>query len=478
MTTYSDRQIIDGVLEEFAVVCSVAHPSGHENALAALLEKRLISRGLTVHRDAAGNLWADLPASPECADAPLIALQAHLDMVPVSGAADYDPLRDPVRFVEQDGWLSTGGRSTLGADCGAGLAVMLWLTARTSLPHPRLRLIMTVGEETGLTGARALDPAALADVRELINLDGFADDLLIAGAAGGLRERFSRPFGWTAPPAGQAWRLTVRGLTGGHSGYDIAKSRANANVLMAALLERLDAVRPVALFGFEGGTAFNAIPTACTADVVADGPVEAICARFSADMAAPYHETDPKGCVIAEPLPLPAQVWRAEDSRALLSLLEGLSDGVLHWQERETGLPSLSSNLGRVYAAGNVLYTDVMVRAVDADAQDAVHTARCALAERCGFDTAVYGSYPAWPLSAENTLVRGLDRCFHRVGRRMTVGAEHVGLEVSLLREKNPQMRCVSLGMRLEDCHSTAERWRLDTIPPLVRALTAYLAGE
>ena len=474
-TKYTDREIIDGVLEEFAQICSVPHPSGQEKALADLLWERLRAWGLRVQQDAAGNLWADLPTSEGRDGEGITALQAHLDMVPGTGDPAYAPSRDRIETVVQDGWLTTGGRSTLGADCGAGLAVMLWLCRQEGWSHPPLRLVMTVEEEVGLRGAHALDPAALAGVENLINLDGFSADRMIVGSAGGLREHFCRAVRWESAPEGDAWRITVAGLTGGHSGYDIDKGRANANLLMGMLLERLCGGRPAGFCGLTGGTSWNAIAASCTAELVTRAPVEAIVRRFQAEVCTQYAETDPRVIVTARRLPRPAQVWSEADGTALLDFLAGLSNGVLR---RQVEGVALSSNLGRVTSDGGQLCLDCMMRSVDAAAEKRLHEARCKAAARCGFTAQVHSRYPAWPVTPGARLTGRLLEAFAQEGRTLRLDAAHVGLEVSVLREKKPDMDCVCLGMHLEDCHSVEERWELGSIPPFVRALLRCLAGE
>ena len=143
ITFHTDRKIIDGVLINYAS-CAIPHGSGNERALSDYLAGRLTALGAQVKRDAAWSIWADVPASNGREQQAVVALQAHMDMVCAAGAPDYRPYIDPIAAAERDGWLSTGGRSSLGADCGAGVALILWLLGQ-EISHPPLRIIFTVG---------------------------------------------------------------------------------------------------------------------------------------------------------------------------------------------------------------------------------------------------------------------------------------------------------------------------------------------
>ena len=153
------------ILEQFAWLCQTPHPSGKEAALRGRIIDRLRGQGLSPWTDVRGNLVCDLPASPGCIQGPLTAVQAHLDMVCAAGSAAYVPERDPIKPIERDGFLCTAGESSLGADCGAGAAVILWLAEHPDLPHLPLRLLFTVEEEIGLRGAQEMDPTCVAGVR-------------------------------------------------------------------------------------------------------------------------------------------------------------------------------------------------------------------------------------------------------------------------------------------------------------------------
>lgn len=234
-----DREIIDGVVKEFLALCAVPHGSWREGTLADLLAGRFRDRGWSVSRDDAGNLRADIPASPGREEAPLVALQGHLDMVCAAApGSGWDPLTDPVAARVEDGVLRTDGRSSLGADNNLGNAAVFYLLGQGAA-HGPVRLLLTVAEEVGLQGARRVDPDWLAGVRYLINTDGFRLGQAVVSSAGGRRETFRKQLHTVPRNKPMAFELTLGGSLGGHSGYDINKGRANCNKLLTLLLGEL-----------------------------------------------------------------------------------------------------------------------------------------------------------------------------------------------------------------------------------------------
>ena len=249
-------------LEIFDLICGIPHPSGHEAALRGKLAEIARGAGLRVRIDAAGNMAADRPPSPGFEHLPVIILQAHMDMVPQTApGVEFDFLRDPIRWRRDGDWISAGGRTSLGADDGIGLALALELLSDRGLRCGALRGVFTVEEETGFGGASRIDPAFL-EGGALINLDGEDDALFVVGCAGAARTEGRRRAETIPVPAGaRGVKITLSGFPGGHSGVDIHKNRGNAIRAMGGLLA--DALHCVEISELRGGTVFNAIPGSC-----------------------------------------------------------------------------------------------------------------------------------------------------------------------------------------------------------------------
>ncbi|MDR3766736.1 MAG: M20/M25/M40 family metallo-hydrolase [Butyricicoccus sp.] len=474
--SFTNQEIIDGVLAAFYPLCAIPHGSGRERAIADYLERKLRTLGACVQRDAIHNIWADVPGTEGLDNAPIIALQAHMDMVCAVGTADYDAASSPIETCIQDGWLSTGGRSSLGADCGAGVALILWLLEQ-DIPHPPLRILFTAQEEIGLNGAREIDARSVEGVRELINLDGFSSQRILVGAAGGTREHYARALETVPSPAGKSYRITISGLTGGHSGFDIEKRRGNAILWMGELLRRLQTKTPFAIASLHGGQAFNAIPYQCLAEIVTAVSIEQAATDFAQEIQSRHVATDPQAKITIEPCEKPARVWAGSVTSGMLPLLGGFADGVYAMHPELPGVVSDSSNLGRVYEQDGAICLDAMIRFMDVQAEMALRQSHQLVAGMCGFAGSVRTRYPAWPAEPDSALAKRMRQLHQKyIPGEPQIVAQHVGLEPSYFYAKNPNLSCIGLGMDIEGCHSPDERWRLDSIPPLARMLMEYLA--
>ncbi|MBO4852529.1 MAG: M20/M25/M40 family metallo-hydrolase, partial [Schwartzia sp.] len=259
MINEDDKKIVDEVLEDFAGLARIPRPSLHEKAVSDYLLGVFRALGCDVHQDAANNIVADRAASPGFENVPRVILQAHMDMVCVAAeGVGYDPLRDPIRLRREGGELTAEGTS-LGADDGAGVAMIFYVFRHAKDVGP-LRAIITTDEETGMTGAQALDGKYLADADFLINWDSEDYDELTRGCAGSVGVEFYRKADWREPPKGSAWRVSVGGLLGGHSGERIGDGRGNALRILAQTLHSLkNAGIAFSVASLTGGSARNAI---------------------------------------------------------------------------------------------------------------------------------------------------------------------------------------------------------------------------
>ncbi|MBS5151216.1 MAG: M20/M25/M40 family metallo-hydrolase [Butyricicoccus pullicaecorum] len=469
-------EIEQQVRENFEWLCRVPHPPKGEQALAQKLIKRLSDAGWQPWQDTRGNVICDLPAASGRETEALVAVQAHLDMVCAVG--DGGSACEPIHSVERDGWLCTEGQSSLGADCGAGVAVMLW-AAEHLADRPPMRLIFTVEEEIGLLGAQALDPKSVAGVRYLINTDGFRWGRIVIGSASGVREQFTRPLTFADAPAlpnGRAYRLTLEGFCGGHSGFDMGRPHENAVILMGEILRELRMESPFALAHFAGGSACNAIPYHCTAEILTIAPVQEVIEQLVQPIKARWQLREPEGRLTVEQIAVPQKVWNGDAASGLLTVLGGFADGVYAMHPVIPHVVADSSNLGHVYEADGALHLDAMIRCMDLEAEKALQTSHRAVAGMCGFAGTVVSRYPAWPSQEQGYLCQTAAAAFaHVTGQKPEITVQHVGLEPSFLLEKNPDMECICIGMEIEGCHSPKERWKLDTIVPFVSMLCEIL---
>ena len=475
----SDSVTTSEILKYFRLLCSVPHGSGNEQALSNLICEKLYELGLSPNQDGAGNIVCDVAGAE---GAPFVALQAHLDMVCAVGDRSYRPSTDPIHPVTRDGWLCTAGESSLGADCGAGVAVMLWLAAHDELPHPPLRLIFTVKEEIGLVGAHQIDPACMAGVAHFISLDGFRLGTAVIGCAGGARMTMARPIETMPTPFGMsAYRLTVSGFKGGHSGEDIDKERANAISLLCGALREYRETHTLHLASIAGGTASNAIPSDAVCTFVTDSDPDELIRRVNVHIVFNFGHSDPDGRFALTPCDLPNEVYTEELTTAVIGLGTECFSGVFLPHETFDDLVGDSVNFGVLRAEEGAVVARSMARFSTEFGEKNLIGQHEFAAKGNGFSFEVGERYPVWTAQPDGPLTALAKDCYRAVtGQELSVSARHVGLEPAVFHAYNPDAQFINLGMTIENCHSARERWEIASIEPfaaLLQKMLAALAG-
>jgi dipeptidase D len=457
----------------FATLCAIPRPSKHEAALREHLLAWARARNLASRVDAAGNLILKKPASPGCEDRPGVVLQGHLDMVcQKNTGTDHDFHRDPIRPVLRDGWL-VAEDTTLGADNGIGVALALAALDAPDLVHPALEVLLTVDEEAGMGGARALAPGSLAGTH-LINLDTEEWGEFYLGCAGGMDVEALRPCARAQAPAGwQTWRLAVSGLQGGHSGIDIHRGRGHAIALLLTALAELGERHGLALIELEGGTARNAIPREASARVAL--PAEAAAAmpawlaatrtRWQAELA----QSDPGVRLDGAPCPAhgltPLPPLTPADQAAVLAFLAGAPNGLQTMSADFPGVVETSDNLGVVSLDETRLRAVFMVRSLrDAEAHRLAETLM-AQARAAGFEARKVGPYPAWTPDPASPLLALAERVYlARFGAPARRQIIHAGLECGLLAASHPELDMLSFGPDIRGAHAPGERVEIASV--------------
>ena len=320
----------------FETLCAIPHGSRDTKAISDYCVRFAQERGLSWQQDASNNVIIRKPASPGYEDHPTVILQGHLDMVCEKNAdCDIDFSKDGLRLRHDDTYIFADG-TTLGGDDGIAVAYALAVLDSSELKHPPLEAVFTVDEEIGMLGAAALDMSGLQG-RVLLNIDSEDEGILTVSCAGGATSCLTVPVK-RVPVQGKAWRVGVRGLTGGHSGVEINKGRANANKVLAAALQGL----PVTLCSIAGGSKDNAIPRASEAVVVSEA--DDFAALFAANAAkAALPETEQHAEFYCEPAEAGEML---AESEAVLDLLNAVPNGVQAMSSDIPGLVQTSLNLG------------------------------------------------------------------------------------------------------------------------------------
>ncbi len=463
----------------FTEICAIPHGSGNTARLADYCAAFARQHRLAHRLDAAGNVVIFKDAAPGYENAPPLLLQGHLDMV---GARESDTTfdfeTDALRLQVQGDYLSAEGTS-LGGDDGIAVACILAILAAEDLPHPALEVVLTVDEETGMDGAAALDVSDLRS-RRMLNLDSEEEGVFLAGCAGGVRVETHLPVVRTGI-TGVTCTLTLSGLTGGHSGIEIHKNRANANREMGVLLHAASETVPMHLLSLNGGEKDNAIARECTAQLLLDEQdipaLTAIVQQAETALREAYAATDPQLQLTLEQNGVrTAAALSATDTRRIAALLAALPNGV---QAMNPALPmqvETSLNFGRMYLSETELTLHHALRSSDTAAKQALSQRLETLAASFGGSYTRSGDYPAWEYRADSPLREQLCRVYQELtGKIPTVAVIHAGLECGLFAEKLPELDCVSLGPDMEGVHTPQERLSISSVQRTWALLCAFL---
>jgi dipeptidase D len=452
-----------------------------EAAASAWVAEQGRALGLAVEQDAVGNVLIRRPAAPGRQDRPTVALQAHVDMVcEKNEGTAHDFTRDPIQLVRDGDMLRAAG-TTLGADNGIGVAAALAVLASKDLPCGPVEALITIDEETGLTGAANVAPGWLK-AKYLLNLDSEAEGILTIGCAGGIDSCATRRLTPGAPKAGaRAYRLKVSGLKGGHSGIDINAGRGNSIRILAQALNALAVDFPFQLAGLKGGNKRNAIPREASAQVYLEPGLEAgfraAVAAQEANWRAACGQLDPNlAMTVAEAADPAGQVMSAEDAQALVRLLLVAPHGVEAMSPAIPGLVQTSVNLGVAETRDGLATVNLLTRS-------SIEASKLALADRigaacaaCGFEHELFGGYPGWKPEPDAGLVRILNQVHQAAfGKPMTIMAIHAGLECGLIGEKHPGLEMVSFGPDMWDVHTPDEHVSTPSVAAFWKLLTAVL---
>lgn len=469
----------------FAALNAIPRPSGQEAAALAYVRHVAQSAGATCDSDAAGNFVVRVaPQNGGSADAPIVAIQSHLDMVCEKRPdVQHDFAIDAIQ-TRREGDLIYANGTTLGADNGIGAAAALALLTEPNLQHGRLELIFTVEEETGLHGAMALDPALL-QATMLINLDSEDPDELTIGCAGGATTVLYLPLAREAAPTNWTMcEVRVGGLKGGHSGVQIHEPLANAIKMLASLLQSLPQQTSFRLGEMTGGSAHNAIPRDATAHLVAapdaistlNAAVDEACHWLRAQWA----DDEPALTIelrVVEEKEDAAPVLAASSQEKLLGLLNDLPHGVLAMSEQFQGKVQTSTNLSNVETKSEQAEIATSSRSFVATELQKVQEQIQSVGVAAGAKVEKRDGYPGWEPNADSQLLQKTKAAYEQVvGKPAQVEVVHAGLECGVILSRKPGMAAISFGPLIRCAHSPEECVAISTVAPTWKLLTTLLA--
>ena len=453
-----------GVWTWFEQLCAIPHGSGNTKRVSDWLVSFAQARGLTYWQDAMHNVIICKDATAGYEDAESVILQGHMDMV-CEKAADCDKdMAHEGLDLAIDGDMIYAEGTTLGGDDGIAVAIMMALLDADDLAHPALECVFTVDEEIGMPGAAAIDVSMLKG-RRMLNLDSEDEGVFTVSCAGGSRVSCRLPVmrrGFT----GTALTVKITGLQGGHSGIEIDKGRANANMLMGRVLRAAAQKTELRLIGVEGGKKDNVIPNECTARLIALDPaaVRGVCANMERAFQNEYAVTDSGVRVDVSDGEVRDAMNQAATER-VICMLNCLPNGIQAMSADIEGLVQTSLNMGILTTKDTEVEAVFSVRSSVASQKEMLWERLACLMELLGGSTEISGSYPGWQYRKVSPLRDLLTEVFTRqYGYGPKIEAIHAGVECGLFADKLPGLDCVSYGPELKEIHTCRERMSLSSV--------------
>jgi|KBSSwiS6_1023812.scaffolds.fasta_scaffold02954_2 dipeptidase D len=484
----SNHDVINGlqpaaVWKHFADLSSIPRRSKHEEKAASHVLNVAAHLGLAATRDAAGNVIVRKPAARGREDAPSVCLQGHLDMVCVKDQAKtHDFSTDPIMLIHRDGFIAADG-TTLGADNGIAVATNLALMEADDLAHGPIEFLFTVDEETGLNGAKRLEPGFVRS-RLLLNLDSEEEGELYIGCAGGCDTVAKWPVQHEpAPPDAIAIEVAVAGLRGGHSGADIDKGRGNAiKILNRVVLRLLE--QGGRLARIDGGTARNAIPDRATAVLFISASVVEECLRVVARMRD-IVTLEIGG--VENALAIDVKVLQEKPSHTTLSadlqrhittVISALPHGIVRMSQEIPGLVETSTNVATVETGREFITLATSQRSSVMSALDEMADSVRTIFTLAAGSVEQTDAYPGWKPNLHSPILEIAQVTYRELfGARPSVKAIHAGLECGVIGARYPGIDMLSFGPTITDVHSIDERIDVASVLRFWQFITALLGA-
>lgn len=448
---------------KFADLNAVPRPSKKEDRVIAFMKAFGEKLGLETFEDDVRNVIIRKPATPGMENRKTVVMQSHLDMVHQKNndtVFDFDTQGIDM-YVDGD-WVKARG-TTLGADNGLGVATIMAILESTDIPHPAIEALFTIDEETGMTGALGLKGGILTG-EILLNLDTEEDDEIDIGCAGGVDVTAVREYEEEeAPEHSVGYKITVKGLNGGHSGMDIHKGLGNANKIMNRLL--FDGFENFGLQVSEinGGSLRNAIPRESVAHVIIAAMYDEAYVfdmqEIVNDIKAEFKTTEPNLEIVIEKAALPAKVMDLGVQEGLLRAIYAAHNGVYRMSADMPDLVETSNNIARVVVGNGQISVQCLTRSsVESSKFDLANALRSAF-ELMGCEVTFAGSYPGWTPNVNSEILDIVTSIYEKQnGSKPHVVACHAGLECGILGTNYPGMDMISFGPTIRGAHSPDER--------------------
>ncbi|MBQ3740269.1 MAG: aminoacyl-histidine dipeptidase [Bacteroidales bacterium] len=454
--------------ENFANLCDAPHPSKHEDAAIKWMKQWAKDHKVKVEQDKTGNLLFTIPATKGMENLTPVILQGHTDMVPQADDPKFDFLKNPIEPIIDNGWVRAN-RTTLGADNGIGVCAALACVTTPGVKHGPMEILVTIDEETGMTGAFGLKKGFVKG-KILINLDSETEGELYVGCAGGLDANFERKYTTMPTPEDmKGFQLIVTGLHGGHSGMDINLGRANANKIATRFLTTAVKEYGACLATINGGGLRNAIPREVNAILAVPAKkataFKTFAKKFNETLKAEFSATEENLSVSVKAVDTPKKVIRTKAQNQFLNMVFAIPNGVLRMSDSMENLVETSNNVAAIKAENGTMSVTCLLRSSVDSAKNALGDRMTAIAElaECGIE--LTGAYPGWKPNMESPILKTCQSVYKKKFKEEPkIMAIHAGLECGLFGACYPDWDMVSFGPTIEHPHSPVERVNIDSV--------------
>lgn len=451
------------VWKHFESLNAVPRPSKKEERVIQFMMDFGKGLGLETLKDDAGNVIIKKPATTGHENKKTVVLQSHLDMVHQKNEeTNFDFETEGINMYIDGDWVKAKG-TTLGADNGLGVAAIMSILSSDDIEHPALEALFTIDEETGMTGAKNLDPNIL-DGEILLNLDTEEDDEIGIGCAGGTDITATRFYiEESVPENTSAFKLTIKGLQGGHSGMDIIKGLGNANKLLTRILLQFHNKCTMRLGNFKGGGLRNAIPREASAGIVVlkddMETFKTIFEEISQAIKTEYKTLEPQLDIQLHETDAPKSVLSSDVQDMIIKALSTAHNGVYRMSPDIDGLVETSNNIAQVSIEKGKIEVLCLTRSsVESGKWDLAHTIESAF-DLAGCRVQFSGDYPGWTPNPDSAILKVVDELYQKnFGEKAEIAACHAGLECGILGSHYPNMDMVSFGPTIRGAHSPDER--------------------
>ena len=454
----------------FAKICSIPHPSYHEEQLAEHIMGWAKEKGLHAERDQVGNILIRKGATAGMENRKPVALQAHLDMVPQkNNDTVHDFVKDPIQPYIDGEWVKARG-TTLGADNGIGMLPVFSSHSDDSVAHGPLEVLLTMTEEAGMDGAFGLKKGVLhGDI--LLNLDSEEEGELYVGCAGGVDANITFKYKAEPTPARnyRAVKLVVKGLKGGHSGIQIVEQRANANKLLFRFIREQKKSMDILLCSVDGGGLRNAIPREATATLmVRTKDLEQLTKELKAYekvVKAEFAGIEDAVSIKLTETETPETMIAKEVAENLIRAVVGCPNGVQKMSVSMPGLVQTSSNLARVVSDGKTVKLQCLLRSSVNSEKEELGEAISAVFELAGAKVELTGAYNGWKPNLDSPILAAMKASYKALfGKEPAVTAIHAGLECGIIGTNYPKLDMISFGPTICYPHSPDEKVNIASV--------------